>query len=228
MALGFGQLFDGAVLRILLKSLAVTLVVFVGVAFLGWNLLDWALLSGGLEDDSFAGAGAVRGAVSLVLAIIGLWLVWRLVAMTVVQFFADEVVLAVERKHYPEEASMARELGFAEQARNAGRSALRALLFNLIALPIAVLLLVTGVGTFVVFWFVNALLVGRELQDMVWLRHQGSAADGPPVSKGERFLLGGAIAGLLAVPFANLLAPVLGAASATHLIHRNRRLQKAS
>ncbi len=227
MALGFGQLFDGAVLRILLKSLAVTLVIFVIVAFAGWNLLDWALLSGGLEDDSFAGAGTLRGALSLVLAIIGLWLVWRLVAMTVVQFFADEVVLAVERKHYPEEASMARELSFAEQGRNAARSALRALVFNLIALPIALLLLVTGVGTFVVFWFVNALLLGRELQDMVWLRHQQAQAESPPVGRGERFLLGGAIAGLLAVPFANLLAPVLGAASATHLIHRNRRLQKA-
>lgn len=228
LALGFGQLFDGAVLRILLKSLAVTLIVFVIVAIGAWQLLDWALLSGGMEDETFTGAGAVREALSLVMAIIGLWLVWRIVAMGVVQFFADEVVVAVERKHYPEEASMARELTFGEQTGNAARAAGRALLFNLLALPVALILLVTGVGTFVVFWAVNALLVGRELQDMVWLRHQKGAADTPPLGKGERFMLGGAIAGLLAMPFANLLAPVLGAASATHLIHRNRRLQGAA
>ncbi|MDE1468074.1 EI24 domain-containing protein [Aurantiacibacter sp. D1-12] len=227
LALGFGQLFDGAVLRVLLKSLAVTLIVFLIVATVGWYVLDWALLSGGMEDEAFAGAGAMREALALIMAIIGLWLVWRVVAMAVVQFFADEVVIAVERKHYPQEASMARELGFGEQAGNALRAAGRTLLFNLLAAPIAIILLFTGIGTFAVFWFVNAVLIGRELQDMVWLRHQQDRAEIAPLGKADRFLLGGTIAGLLAMPFANLFAPVLGAASATHLVHRTRNAQRA-
>jgi len=223
LALGFGQLFDGAVLRILLKSIAVTLIAFVIVAAAGWYVLDWLLARGGLEDGMFEGAGAVREALSLLLALVGLWLVWRVVAMAVVQFFADDVVAAVERRHYPGEASMARELSFGEQAGNAARAAGRTLLANLIAAPIALILLFTGVGTFVVFWLVNALLVGRELQDMVWLRHRHDKAEAPPVGPGERFMLGGLIAGMLAVPFLNFLAPVLGAASATHLVHRSNR-----
>jgi len=223
LALGFGQLFDGAVLRILLKSIAVTLVVFVIVATGGWYALDWALASGGLEDSSFAGADALREAISLVLAVIGVWLMWRIVAMAVVQFFADEVVVAVERRHYPDEASMARELAFGEQLGNAAKAAGRALLFNLIALPIAIILLFTGIGTFAVFWLVNALLLGRELQDMVWLRHRQDKAQSAPVGKGQRFMLGGVIAAMLVVPFVNFLAPVLGAASATHLVHRSNR-----
>lgn len=223
LALGFGQLFDGAVLRILLKSVAVTLVVFVIVAAAGWYALDWALARGGLEDGLFAGADALREALSLLLALLGLWLIWRIVAMAVVQFFADDVVLAVERRHYPDEASTARELSFGEQASNAARAAGRALAFNLLAAPIALVLLFTGVGSFAVFWLVNALLVGRELQDMVWLRHRQDKAHPAPVGKGERFLLGGVIAGLLAIPFVNFLAPVLGAASATHLVHRSNR-----
>ncbi len=227
LVLGFGQLFDGAVLRILLKSLGVTVIVFVIMAAGGWHLLDWALLSGGMEDEAFAGAGGVREALSLILALIGLWLVWRVVAMTVMQFFADEVVIAVERKHYPQEASMARELRFAEQARNAVRAAGRTVLLNLLAAPIAIILLFTGVGTFAVFWFVNALLIGRELQDMVWLPHQQAQNDGPPLGGGDRFILGGTIAAMLAMPFANLLAPVLGAASATHLVHRSKNAQRA-
>ena len=228
LALGFGQLFDGAVLRILLKSLAVTIVVFLIVATGAWYLLDWALASGGMDDAAFTGAGAIRETLSFIMALIGLWLVWRVVAMAVVQFFAEDVVIAVERKHYPQEASMARELGMGEQARGALRGAGRAILFNLIAAPIAIVLLFTGVGTFAVFWFVNALLVGRELQDMVWLRHRQGASEIAPLKRGQRFMLGGVIAGLLAIPFANLLAPVLGAASATHLVHRTRKAQRTT
>ena len=223
LALGFGQLFDGAVLRILIKSIAVTLVAFGVVATAGWYALDWALARGGLEDGLFAGAGAIREALSLVLALVGLWVTWRVVAMGVVQFFADDVVHAVERRHYPQEASMARELSFGEQAGNAAKAAGRALLFNLIAAPFAIVLLFTGIGTFAVFWLVNAVLVGRELQDMVWLRHRADRSQEAPVGRVQRFMLGGLIAAMLAVPFVNFLAPVLGAASATHLVHRSNR-----
>lgn len=219
--MGFGQLFDGAVLRIVLKSVAVTLIAFVIVATAGWFALDWVLAWAGLTDGAFQGAGAAREALALVLALLGLWLTWRVVAMAVVQFFADDVVMAVERKHYPDQASMARELSFGEQAGNAARAAGRTLLFNLLAAPVALILLFTGVGAFAVFWIVNAVLVGRELQDMVWLRHRQDAAETAPVGGGTRFLLGGVVAGLLAVPFINFLAPVLGAASATHLVHRS-------
>ena len=226
LALGLRQLLDGAVLRIVLKSLAVTIVVFMAVAAGGWFLLDWLLSLGGLEDTLFAGAGAVRGALSFVLALIGLWLVWRIVAMAVIQFFADEVVQAVERRHYPAEAANARELPLRQQTRNALASGGRALLYNLLALPFALVLLFTGVGTFALFLLVNAVLLGRELQDMVWLRHAHAANEHAPIGKGERFMLGGVTAAMLAVPFANFLAPVLGAASATHLVHRNARLRK--
>ena len=36
--------------------------------------------------------------------------------------------------------------------------------------------------------------------------------------------LGGVVAALLMVPFANFLAPVLGAAAAAHLVHRKPRI----
>jgi uncharacterized protein involved in cysteine biosynthesis len=81
-------------------------------------------------------------------------------------------------------------------------------------------LLFTGVGPALLFWLVNAVLLGRELQDMVWLRHRHGADEPAPVGRAQRFLLGGAVAAMLALPFVNLLAPILGAAAATHLIHR--------
>ena len=144
--------------------------------------------------------------------------------MGVIQFYADDVVQAVESRYYPQAAETARDLSFAEQLRAALSSAGRALLVNLVALPFALVLLFTGIGTFALFLLVNAFLLGRELQDMVWLRHcpQNTKATRAiaPIGRGERFFLGGIVAAMLAIPFANFLAPVLGAASATHLLHR--------
>ena len=90
----------------------------------------------------------------------------------------------------------------------------------MLALPVALVLLVTGVGAPLVFLLVNAVLLGRELQDMVWLRHRTAPSETPPLSGLERLALGGVTAFLLTVPIANFAAPFLGAACAVHLIHR--------
>jgi CysZ protein len=221
-----GQLADPAVLRVLAKSLGVTVLVFLVVATAGWFAFDWLLARAGLADSRFAGAEGLRGAASLLLALAGLWLVWRVVAMAVIQFYAEDVVRAVEARFYPQAASAARDLPLGEQVKAGLGSAGRATVFNLAALPFALLLLVTGIGPALLFWAVNALLVGRDLQDMVWLRHRHSGdSQGPalcPVSRWERLALGGVVAALLVVPFANFIAPVLGAAGAAHLVHRPR------
>lgn len=223
LLLALGQLADPRVVRILLKSLAVTLVLFVLAAWGGWYALDWGLGRAGLGERLFAGADTLRALASLLAALIGLWLAWRIVAMAVIEFFADDVVRAVELRHYPRAAERARDLPLAEQLSTSARSALRALLVNLLALPFALALLVTGVGTALLFWLVNAVLVGKELQEMVWLRHRRERDERAPLGRAERLALGGAIAALLAIPVLNLLAPVLGAAAATHLIHRRNQ-----
>lgn len=215
-----GQLADPAVLRVLFKSLGVTITAFALLAGAGWFAFDALLSWAGLGDTLFAGAGDLRGLVSLLLAVGWLWLSWRIVAMAVIQFFAEDVVRAVEARHYPQAASAARDLPLAEQVKAGLGSASRALLVNLLALPFALALIVTGIGPALLFLAVNAVLIGRELQDMVWLRHCHVAGQPCPVTRFERIALGGVIAGLLAVPFVNFLAPVLGAAGAAHLVHR--------
>lgn len=226
LLLALRQLADPRVIRILLKTLAVSIGLFVLVALAGWYaidaLLDWA----GLDAQLFAGAEAARQIASLMLALLGLWLAWRVVAMAVIQFYADEVVQAVEARHYAGATAQGRDLPVTEQVTTSVRAALRALLINLAVLPFALILLLTGLGTALLFWLVNALLIGRELQDMVWLRHRRSPAQTAPVSRTERFLLGGTIAAMLAVPGINFIAPILGAAAATHLIHRAARLER--
>ena len=210
--LAFRQLGDPAVLRVLAKSLVLTVLI---VAVLGaglWWLAERGLAMAGLEQG--------RGLVALLGTLVAAWLVWRIVALAVLQFFADEVVQAVEARHYPEALASARKLGFSEELNQGLRGAVRALGWNLVALPIALVLLVTGVGPPLVFLLVNAVLLGRELQDMVWLRHRHDPLAAAPLTGVNRALLGGAVAGLMTVPFVNLLAPLLGAAAATHLVHR--------
>ncbi len=223
LLLALGQLADPQVLKVLLKSLAVSLVLFAAAAWGGWLALDWTLSLFGLEDASFTGAEEVREVASFLLTLIGLWLAWRIIAMAVIEFFADDVVLAVERRHYPQAAGAARDLPVSEQFSSAFKSTALALVVNVAVMPVAMLLLVTGIGTALLFWGVNAVLLGRELTKTIWLRHRRDASDPAPVSRRERFLLGGAVAAMLALPFVNLLAPLLGAAAATHLIHRKER-----
>lgn len=213
LLLALRQLGEPAVLRVLAKSVGVSLLLFAALAVAGWWGLDALLATAGLAED-------LRGLASLVLTLLGLWLGWRLIAMLVIQFYAEDVVRAVEARHYPQAASAARDLPRMESLRLSLGSAGRALLFNLIALPFAIVLLVTGIGPALLFWLVNAVLIGRELADMVWVRHAHAHPGLVPVSKLERLALGGVIAALLAIPFVALLAPVLGAAAAAHLVHR--------
>jgi len=219
-ARALGQLADPRVLGVLAKTIALTLAIFAVVGVALWRGLER------LIESYAAGYGELGGLIGIVLAIIGGWLLFRVVALAVLQFFADDVVLAVEARHYPQAAATARKLPFAEDARNALGGLTRAVLVNLLALPFALLLMVTGIGTALLFWAVNAWLLGRELQDMAWLRHRPSlprATDAdPPLTGLTRFALGGIVAGLLLVPFVNLLAPVLGAAAATHLVHSRK------
>lgn len=214
-----GQLTDPPVLRVLAKSVAVTLAIFVVLGIAAGYGLDAAFDASGFGEDY-----GLSGLLAALLTVLAAWLLFRIVALAVLQFFADEVVQAVECKCYPEAAATARKLPLTEEMRIGLGGALRALVANLVALPFALLLLFTGIGPALLFWAVNAWLLGRELTDMVWLRHRPkgpSATDTrAPVGRTERFLLGGVIAALLAVPFVNFIAPVLGAAAATHLVHR--------
>jgi CysZ protein len=207
------QLGDRRVLGVLAKSMGVTLAIVVALGVALWQASER------LIEHYAAGYGALGGLVGVVLAVIGGWLFFRIVALFVLQFFADEVVLTVEARDYPQAAATARKLPFHEEARNALGGLLRAVAVNLVALPFALLLLVTGVGTAILFWAVNAWLLGRELQDMVWLRHRPGKDAAPPLGGLTRFALGGIVAAMLLIPFLNLLAPVLGAAAATHLVH---------
>ena len=215
-ALAFGQLGDRRILAVLGKSLAVTLLVF---AVMG-TAISWAVYRALI---SWGVAGSLSGVVALIALALPVWFLFRLVALAVLQLFGDEVVQAVEMRHYPDRARMARPLGWREELGVGLRGLLRALGYNLLALPFAFLLMATAIGPAILFAAVNAVLLGRELTEMVALRHRNDAGQAPLPGFATRTALGGVVVALLLVPFVNLLAPVLGAAAATHIVHRGRK-----
>lgn len=208
------QLFDAAVLRLLVKTVAISVLVFITIGIgLYWALI-WIV-----AQLNWASNGYAEAAAATFITIAASWLLFRIVALAVLQFFADEIVAAVEAKHYPQAAATAKPLPLRRDIANSLKGIGRTLLFNALAVPIAALLFFTAIGPALVFLLINAVLLGRELTDMAWLRHCEGDENGNPVSRLERMMLGGVIAGLVMVPFANLLAPVIGAAAGAHLLH---------
>ncbi|MFC4293870.1 EI24 domain-containing protein [Novosphingobium tardum] len=213
LSLALGQLSDRRILAVLVKTLVVTLAVFAALGWLGWIGIGWALGQWGAGQD-------FQTLLAVLLAVVLGWVLFRIVALAVLQLFADDVVLAVEARHYPAAALTEHPLGWHRQVQIALQGVLRSLGYNLAALPVALLVMATGLGPAIVFGLVNAVLLGRELTEMVALRHRD--ADGlPPLPPAlTRLALGAIVVALLLVPFVNLLAPVLGAAMATHIVHR--------
>jgi CysZ protein len=220
LSLTFGQLGDRAIVRIMLKSLAVTVLIFI-IAGIGLvAAVNWAIAAYGWGKEE----GVAANAVAILGALAGAWLLFRAVAVPVIGFFADEIVTAIEAKHYPEAARLAKPPNLAVSLRLGLGSVLRLIGFNLIALPLYLVLVFTAVGPIVAFVGVNALLLGRDLGEMVAVRHLESAGlkGWLRTTRGARAVLGLIVTGLFVLPFINLLAPVIGAGMATHLFHERQ------
>lgn len=216
LLLALKDLFDPRVFRILVQSLALTLLIFVAIGaaiVLGarWALRHWQWL--GADGADMAG-------ILLALALIlGSWLLFRAVAILVIGLFADGIVADIEGQHYPAAAQAAVPVSFAASLRLGLASVARLLAVNLIALPAYMLLLFTGVGVPLLAFAINAALLGRDLEAMVRARHPGQ----PRLDRAARWSLGALSAASFLVPVVNLLAPIAGAAMAVHLLHLKGR-----
>ncbi len=214
LPLALRQLADRQTFALLLRSLLLTLLIFAVLGgLLWWAVEAWLVPLAGAWGEDGAWAARVGAFVTMMLVF---WVLFRALAMAVMGVFGDAIVESVEADHYPAAAAAAVPVGKARGLALGMRSALRALGWNLLASPIYVLLLFTGIGLPIALTLVNALLLGRDLETMVLARHPGL----PPLDAGTRYALGLGAALAFLVPVVNLLAPVFGAALAVHMVHR--------
>lgn len=220
LSLTLGQIGDRAILGVIAKSLALTLVIFGIVGVAAVFLTRAAVAAYGWGSDAGMAAAAAAG----LAVIVGAWLLFRAVAIPVIGLFADAVVAAIESRHYPAAAQIARPATVALSLRLALASVARLILLNLLAVPFYAVLLFTAIGPAILFIIVNALLLGRDLGEMVAVRHLGAQArkDWLRVTRRERAIMGLIVTGIFMIPIINLIAPIVGAGMATHLFHRRQ------
>lgn len=216
--LSLGQLPDPAILRVFLKSIGLTLLVFLMLGAGLWFGTRWLFVDQFGWGENAAGLAIIGEFVATLL--FG-WVLFRAVAIAVIGLFGDEIVIAVERKHYPDALARAQDVPFARSLHMGLRSAGRALGVNLVLAPAYILLLMTGFGTPLLFFAANGWLLGVDLGEMVAARHIAPAdmKAWRAATRWVRWELGVVISGLLTVPVINLFAPILGAAMAAHLFH---------
>lgn len=221
IALAFTDLGQGQILGIMLKAIAISIIVFVLIA----GALSWLLTGadpctiGGLGSCRIGIGGSTVGAIALTL--LAAWFLFPAVALMVIATFTDQIAAAVERRHYPRAAQSAQRIGVGRGLLLGLKSGARLILFNLVALPFYLLLLVTGVGPFILFVIVNGFAFGRDVAEIAAARH------GDPLSRRkwlqstrpQQHAIGMLISALLLVPFVNLLTPILGTAAGIHLFN---------
>ena len=224
--LSIKQLADRRILQLLAKVVLLTLMI---TAVAGYVIyVSMVQIIGGIDLNKESWATSLAELLLLfapVFAFLIAILLFRIIVIFAINIFSDDVVDAVEAKYYPTKAEQARPPSYALGVRMGLASAGRGIGYNLLASPIYIGLLVTGIGTAVAFLAVNAVLIGRDLQDMIASRHipdYRNLDSQWQLPKMTRFGLGLVVAFLLTIPFVNFLAPIVGAAMATHLVHRQR------
>jgi CysZ protein len=218
-ARALGQALDGRFLWVLLKGLGLTVALLVGLwfgaAYAIALLPDWSVDIPFIGPLSF-GIGAAGLAWLAILAASAFLMIP--VAAIFIGFFLEEIAGAVERRHYPHLAPV-RPQPLLETLVDALQFFGLMVAVNLVAL---VLYLVSGPFAPIVFWLVNGFLLGREYFQMVALRRL------PPDQAralrkrhfGQIQLAGTLMALPLTIPVLNLIVPILGVATFTHLFHR--------
>lgn len=211
LMLSFQSLSDRRVVVLLAKVIILTVFVFAVLGVVLWFGLEALFATLG-----WAGNGTYTGLVSAALLLLTGILLFRVIAVAITWIFADDIIDAVEDRYYPAHAEPGKRPGLSTAVTMALRSVARVTGYNLLALPIYIGLLITGFGTAIAFLLVNAMLLGRDLEDMLIARH--GKAHGT-MAKIPRLLLGlVGTAGML-IPFVNLLVPVIATAMAVHIVH---------
>ena len=203
----FGQLNDPPIRRVIGKTLGLAILGYVVFVVLVYVLIGWLSgLSGWLEG--LAQFGGVLAAMFIA------WFIFPAAAAAIAGIFADEVIDAVEAKHYPG-LPPARPVPMLAAVVDGLKLAAIALVVNVVALPLLVIPPVYVLFT----WVVNGWLLGREYFEMVALRRVDRATALELRRRHNRtFTIAGVmIAVCLTIPFVNLVAPVLGAAFMVHV-----------
>ena len=217
--LALGQLADPRFRRVFFLGIAMSLVLLIAFTagfamFIDWftGEENWLPLLGEVSwlDDLFSWGAA------LLLAILSIFLMVP-VASAITSLFLDDVAEAVEGTHYPA-LPAAQGTSIGDSIRDTINFLGVLVVANLFAL---ILYIFFAPFAPLIFWALNGFLLGREYYTMAAMRRVGRvrARQLRRRNMGTIWAAGVLMAVPLSVPLLNLLVPILGAATFTHLYH---------
>jgi len=209
------QLPDPAFRRVIFKAISLSVSVFVLLVVIFWLVLSetnfftfWLFEA---FSDIFGG----------ITAIVIAWLLFPTLASFFITLFLEDIVEAVENRHYPSVVL--------EKINNpsatfivSSRFTVIALFLNILVIPFYFFtILFPPLGIFV-FYCLNGYLLGREYFELVSLRHvkMEDIASIRQSNRWELFLFGLVTTFLFTIPIINFLAPILGVAGMTHFFRK--------
>lgn len=221
------QASDSRFLRVLLLGVGLTLGLLVAVTGIFLVGIDWLLpdtftlpLVGEVSwVDDVASAGFI-----LLMIVLSVFLMVP-VASAFTGIFLEDVAAAVEARYYPHLPQVT-PVPIRDQMRDT-----LSFLGVIVAVNLIALVLYFFVGPFapLLFWAVNGFLLGREYFQLVAMRRLGR--EGAIAARKRHmptiWLAGTLMAMPLSIPLVNLLIPVIGAATFTHIFHALERTGRA-
>lgn len=219
-AKALGQLPDPKFRRVLLRGLGLTVGLLAAITVALTWVVGWFVP----ETLSLPWIGEITWVDSVASwAMVGVMTVLSVVLMVPVAaaftgIFLDDVAEAVEDKHYPGLPPVG-SLPLLDTLKDSARLIGVTVVVNIVAL---VLMLFVGPLAPVLFWAVNGYLLGREFFQMAAMRREGlEGATRLRARHGAQVWMAGTLMAVpLSVPILNLVIPILGAATFTHMYHR--------
>ncbi len=215
-----GQIGDPRFRSVLLRGVGLTIVVLIAACAGAIWLIN--VLAGNEISLPFIGAvpwlNDVLNYSGIVLVLILPIFLMVPVASAIISLFLDEVAQAVEDRHYPALPKLA-PVPLSDTISDA-LSFLGILLFaNLLAL---ILYAIFPPFAPFIFWGMNGFLLGREYFTLVAMRRLGrEGAQKLRAKHGSTVWVAGTLMAVpLSIPFVNLLIPVIGVATFTHIFHK--------
>jgi uncharacterized protein involved in cysteine biosynthesis len=215
-----GQMGDPRFRWVLAQGIGLTIALLIGASVLVFQLVQWVfpdvVTLPWIGQITFAEDIFSWGSVA-VMMVLSVFLMVP-VASAFTGLFLDDVADAVEAEHYAH-LPPAPRTGFLDGIREAAGFLIVLIVANIAALAAY---LVFAPFAPLIFYALNGYLLGREYFRMIALRRLGRAGARSEFKQHlpTVWIAGALMAVPLTVPVINLLVPVLGAATFTHLFHR--------
>ncbi|MFL4468951.1 EI24 domain-containing protein [Tateyamaria armeniaca] len=215
-----GQIGDARFRRVLLLGLALTIALLIG-ATSGFVWLIGSLTSDSMNVPWVGEITWLDDVISwgsfFLFFVLSIFLMMP-VASAITSMFLEEVAAAVEDRHYPN-LPPAIKVSFGDALVDTVN-----FLGVLIGanIPALILYVMFPPSAIFIFWGLNGFLLGREYFTLAAMRRVGrtQAKELRSAHSGTIWLAGTLMAIPLSIPLVNLLIPIIGAATFTHLYHK--------